>query len=137
MSTRLRGLLLKAAICALLVTTATEPARANSIPTKSDVVWIGVAIAAIGAGIGIGVYAAVHHGHTISGCAFSGPNGIELRSGGDGQVFSLTGETAAIRPGERVRVSGSKVKHSAGGDRQFTVDRITRDYGACKAPSAP
>lgn len=141
MSAQLRSFVCKAAICALLVATTATAKAQSSTPiggvTKSDAVWIGVAVAAIGAGVGIGVYYAVHHGHTLNGCAVSGSDGLQLQNRGDGQTYALAGEVAAIKPGDRVRVSGKKAKKSSGAAPQFTVDKVTKDYGACKVESAP
>lgn len=121
-----------ALVCGLaLGGVAPEKARANSIPTQSDVVWIGVAIGAIGAGIGIGIYFAFHHGHSLNGCAISGANGLEIKNRGDDQTYSLVGAVSAIKPGDRVRVSGKKAKKSAGSAPQFVVEQLSKDYGAC------
>lgn len=94
-----RSIYAKIAVCALLATVATKPAAANSIPTNTDVVWIGVGVAAIGAGIGFGIYFAVHHGHSLTGCAVSTANGIELQNEGDQLSYALVGEVAGIRSG--------------------------------------
>ncbi len=119
-----------AAVCALLVTAATKPAAANSIPTKTDVVWIGVGVVAIGAGIGIGVFYAIHHGQSLTGCTVAGVSGLEFENKGDQRRYSLVGAIDAIKPGERIRVSGKKVK-TAGPTPQFLVDHISKDFGAC------
>lgn len=128
-----KKILAKAAICVLLVTAATEPAVANSIPTKSDVVWIGVAIGAIGAGIGVGIYYAVHHDHSLTGCAVSVAGGLRLQNKGDQQTYSLVGAVNGIKPGERIRVSGKKVKKTTGPSPEFLVEQLSKDYGPCPA----
>ena len=133
MKTEHRNIFAKAAICALLLTAATKPANANSIPTTSDVAWIGVGIAAIGAGIGIGIYYAVHHSHSLTGCAASGANGLQIESEGDQQTYVLVGEVAGIKSGERVRVSGKKSKPNTNSSRQFLVEKLSKDFGACKS----
>ncbi|MGB6690302.1 MAG: hypothetical protein WBE76_20910 [Terracidiphilus sp.] len=130
-----RGFLAKVAICALLVT-ATAPAKAQSGGpiggvTNSDAAWIGVAVGVIGVGIGIGVFYALHHGHSLSGCAVSGSNGIELQNHGDQQTYALIGEVSAIKPGDRVRVSGKKEKKNSGVTQQFLVEKLNNDYGVC------
>src|SRR3954454_10693096 len=119
-------ILAKAVVCALLVTAATKPAVA-SIPTKADVAWMGIAIGAIGAGIGVGIYYAVHHNHSLTGCAVSGTNDLELENHGDQQTYSLVGAVSAIKPGNRIRVSGKKVKKSAGPIPQFLVEELSKD----------
>ena len=137
MSSQLRSSVCKVSIFVLLLAVAPRPAGANSIPTKSDVAWIGVAVAAIGAGIGIGFYAAVHHGHNLNGCTVSSANGLQLQNHGDGQTYSLSGDIAAIKPGEHIRVSGKKAKTSTGSARQFVVESLSKDYGACIVEAAP
>ena len=137
---QIRSFLSKAAICASIAT-ATATAQ-SSTPiggvTKSDAAWIGVAVAAIGAGIGIGIYVAVHHGHRLNGCAVMGANGLQLQNKGDGQTYALSGDIAAIKPGEHVRVSGKKAKAGSSATPQFIVENLSKDYGACKEqPATP
>lgn len=140
MRAQYRSIFAKAAVCALLITAIAPLTAQSSTPiggvTNSDVVWIGVAIGAIGAGVGIGIYYAVHHGNSLNGCAVSGSDGLQLQNRGDGQTYALTGEVAAIKPGDRVRVSGKKPRQSGGGAREFVVERLTKDYGACEVQSA-
>jgi hypothetical protein len=101
------------------------------------VVGIGVGIAAGGAALGIGVTYALHHGHSLNGCVVTGAGGLELQNQGDEQTYALIGETAAIKPGEHLRVSGKKEKASAGAARQFLVEKLAKDYGSCApAPGA-
>jgi hypothetical protein len=136
MKTGRNRILAVAAVCTLLVTAATEPAAANSIPTQTDVVWIGVGVAAIGAGIGIGVFYALHHQPSLIGCAVSGANGLELQNKGDQQTYSLVGAIGTIKPGERICISGKKVKKTAGRAPQFLVEHLSKDFGPCAAQSA-
>ncbi len=131
-----RKILAMVAACALLLAaTATAQPQSGTIGgvTGGDAVAIGVAIAVIGAGIGFGVFYAVHHGHSLDGCAVSGANGLELQNRGDQQTYALVGDTAGIKPGERVRISGKKEKKSGGAHPQFLVEKLNKDFGACKA----
>ena len=123
-------------LCFTLGFSAT-PAGAGSLPTKSDIVWIAVAIGAIGAGIGIGVYFAIHHSHSIRGCAISDPTGLELQTEGDQQTFQLMGITSDVKAGDRVKVVGKK-KGNGSGNRSFLVEKLAKDYGACHVlPARP
>jgi len=131
-----RNLLAMVAACSLLVT-ATDTAKAQIGVTKSQADWIVVGIAAIGAGIGLGIYFAVRpHGHSLTGCAGSGPDGPELVSENDQQIYALTGELAGIKSGERIRVSGKKEMKKASAPQQFLVEKLNKDLGACKAQPA-
>jgi hypothetical protein len=81
------------------------------------------------------VYYSTHHGRTLRGCAVSSPGGMELMNEGDQQTYALTGETAVIKAGDRVRVSGKKTKGDPN-HRQFVVKKLSKDYGACKVTLA-
>ena len=136
MGLRRNVILATSAVCALAVI-APPPATAQIGVSNSDVVWIGVAIGAIGAGIGIGIYYAVHHSQSMTGCTVSGAGGLELQNKGDQQTYVLIGAVSAIKPGERIRVTGKRVKKSAGPAPQFLVDHMAKDYGSCPQPATP
>jgi hypothetical protein len=135
-----------AAVCALLasVNTSSPLARCQSSsgwlgdigPTKGQVAAVGAGIAAVGATVGVGVYYGVHRSHMLTGCAVSGANGIEVQNHHDRHIYVLVGEVADIKPGDRVRVSGKKERESSEAPRQFLVEKLQRDYGACTVEHA-
>lgn len=112
------------------------PAKADDLQKAAVVVIAGVAV--IGAAIGIGIYYAFNHGHSIKGCAVDGPNGLELRNESDQQTFQLVGITTDVKPGDRVKVTGKKKKLAKGStaNPNFLVDKLSKDYGACVATTA-
>ncbi len=137
MVTPYRFILVNLAVCALLLPASQQAGAAtvrahpnNSIPTKGQDELIIAAIVVIGAAIGIGIYVAIHHGSTITGCAASGPNGLTLENEGDQQIYALMGDVAAVKPGDRMRVSGKK-KKASGATHPFLVDKVKTDFGAC------
>ena len=140
-----RNILAKVAMCTLLVTTtvtATAQKGAsprNSIPTSGQVYTGAVAIiAVVGVGAGIGIYFLVHHNHSLTGCASVTPDGLRLQTQGDDRSYSLVGEIAAIKPGDRVRVSGKKQNKDGGGAQLFLVEKVAKDFGSCKVqPATP
>ncbi|MFZ0661669.1 MAG: hypothetical protein WAM66_03170 [Acidobacteriaceae bacterium] len=92
---------------------------------------------AVVAGIGFLIYYSVHHGRSLKGCITSGPDGLQLVNEGDQRSYNLSGRTATIQPGDRVRVKGKKIKN-APTHRQFAVAKVSKDYGACRvSPAAP
>jgi hypothetical protein len=112
----------------------------NPIPRPQDTIGathgqIAAVIAGIAGGglaLGIGITLAVkHEGHALTGCARSGPDGMTLTSDSDKQTYALLGEVAGIKPGERVRVSGKKGKGKTAGTREFLVEKVSKDFGAC------
>ncbi len=134
-----RMILANVAACALLATTAAA-ARAQIVAEgpcigacKSEIVGILVGLGVGGAAIGAGVYYAVHHNHSLDGCAVSGPSGLELLNRGDRKTYSLLVATAGIEPGHRIRVSGKKEKKDSGAPQDFLVEKLKKDYGPCAA----
>ena len=122
-------------LCAFCLTT-TRTARAG-IAGASDAKSTGVIFAIVGVGalIGLGVYYAVHHGHSLRGCASSRPDGIQLLNESDQKTYLLGGNVNGVKPGDRVRVSGDKQKNGGGG-RQFFLKKLSKNYGSCSVPAS-
>ncbi len=118
-------------VCVLCLLLLATPSRAKADQIQNDVIGVAIAIAAVGAGIGIGVFYLIHANNSLNGCTASSATGLELRQKDDAQVWVLIGDTAAIKPGDRVRVSGKKKKKNGSGARQFVVEKLAKDYGAC------
>ena len=136
MPSSLRRTCILSLIC-LLAALSTRPAQAqlgNVGISKGQATAIGVGIVAIGVAIGIGVYFLVRTPPTITGCAVTGPTGLSLQAAGDSHTFLLTGDTAAITPGDRVKLKGKRQKKDAAGNRAYLVTILKKDYGPCTAP---
>jgi len=103
--------------------------------SRTQVALSVTAAAAIVVATTVGVtYAVQSHNHTLQGCVFSGPGGLELRTS-DSKTYALQGYAATIKVGERVKLHGSKLKKSkdSTGDQVFAVERLSKDYGQCSA----
>jgi hypothetical protein len=103
------------------------------IVSNGKIAGVAAGIAGAGAAIGIGVFYAVHHGHSLTGCAVLGSDGIELVSEGVHETWLLVGEVNDIKPGERVHVSGKKEKKDSANTRQFLVEKVSKNFGPCDA----
>lgn len=118
----------------------TAPVAKADLPYSSNnaknagVIIGGVAVVA---GIGFLIYYSVHHGQSLKGCVASTPDGLQLVNERDQRSYDLTGETASIKPGDRVRVKGKKIKGDPN-HKQFVVTKLPKDYGVCRAiPPTP
>jgi hypothetical protein len=123
-------------VCASLLAL---PARvkADKIVSNGEIVGGIVGIAAAGVAIGVVAYYLIRK-VSITGCAVSNQNGFELRNESDQQAYMLTGATADIKVGERIRVKGKKKKKDSSGGRTFLVEKLTKNYGPCKVlPATP
>jgi hypothetical protein len=106
-------------------------------PSKGEIVG-GIVGAAAGLAVtGYLIYHYSHRGRSLRGCAVASAGGLQIVNEGDQRSYDLTGETAMIKTGDRVRVSGKKVKGDPN-HRQFVVTKLSKDYGACRvAPATP
>jgi hypothetical protein len=114
------------------------PAKAETLKTAADQIVIG--IVAVAGAITVGVIFAIHHHNMefVRGCAASGPDGLALQNEGDQKTFQLLGKTADVKPGDRVRVKGKRVKSTKGSNSNptFQVEKLANDYGVCKVPAS-
>lgn len=125
-------------VCTFLITSSRQAdAQIGISKGQGDAIIAG--LVAAGAVIGVVIYFVVRQPPSITGCAVTGPNGLTLQNEGDQQTFLLVGDSATIKPGDRIRVKGKKKKKVAGSTtRTFIVEKISKDFGPCKAaPPAP
>lgn len=103
-------------------------------PSKGEVIGIGIAaVAVVAAVIIIPVEVSKSH-HTLKGCIFSTPSGLELRTT-ENKTYALSGTTTDLAPGSTVRLHGDRQKHdkNATGDQVFLVQKMQKNYGPCQA----
>jgi hypothetical protein len=114
-----------------LVFPGVRPARA-SIPTGTQVVLIFVAVGVVGAGVGITIYHFAHKAPSLTGCTVASAAGLSLVTESDRKTFALIGDTAGLKAGERVRVTGKRGKQDPAGTT-FLVEKVGKNFGTCPA----
>lgn len=130
-------LIVRLTVVLLCLTVVTKAAKADAqIPVsgKQAAGIFGVLIG-VGVGIGVGVYFLVRAPHNITGCVSDVDGGLQITDEKGMNHYLLSGETAAIKPSERVRLSGKPGK-GANMQRTFFVKTVTKDYGACRVGAA-
>ena len=137
MRKQLRFTLVVALITAVLLACRPAQAQFGTAPigvSKGEAVAIILGMAAVVTVITVGIVYAVKHKPSITGCAVEGSSGLTLQNEADSQSLVLTGNTAGIRPGDRVKVNGKREKQAKGAaTRGFVVANLKHDYGACPA----
>ncbi|MGO9340613.1 MAG: hypothetical protein ACLPY1_24330 [Terracidiphilus sp.] len=115
----------------------TSHAAFDGLGTDSKTTLVVATLVAVVAVIGVAVYFAVHHAHTVKGCVAGDGAGLELQTE-DSRSFVLLGATTGIKAGDRVKVTGARKKKVNGvSDRaSFVVDKLDKDYGVCTASPA-
>lgn len=123
----------RAVLVVVLFTVLATPARADLKSQVNNGILAGVAVAA--AVVVVAVVLVVHYSkkRTVAGCVTSGPNGMTLTDEKDKQIYALSSNTEGIKPGNRMKLHGKKVK-SKGPDKTLAWETrsVAKDYGVCQ-----
>lgn len=69
----------------------------------------------------------------ITGCVTSGENGMRVTDEKDKRSYALSGNTADIKPGDRMTLQGKKIKpKDAGKPVVWETKTISKDFGVCQ-----
>lgn len=116
-------------LCLALATPTDAQITGNFCPNCTAIV-VGAAVGV--AAIVVIVVVLLTHKKKITGCANASDKGMSITDESDKQTYALSGDTAGIKAGERVRLQVKKVK---GSDKKsaptWQVEKVVKDYGAC------
>jgi hypothetical protein len=127
-----RGVLI-VVLCGALATPARAQSGGGRIgPSNGTIVG---AIVGIAAALVVVAVVAIHYSkkRQITGCVNSAGSGMTVTDEKDRQVYTLSGNTAGIKPGDRMKLQGKKVK-SKGADKTliWEATRVSKDLGVCQ-----
>jgi len=109
-------------------------AQPNSLDNLARNVVIG--IVAVSAALVVITVVIVHESRkkrTVTGCVASGANGMSVTDEKDKRIYALSGNTADIKPGDRVTLQGKNAKSKdAKAPLAWDVNKETKDFGACQ-----
>lgn len=100
-------------------------------PSKGAIVG---AIVGVVAAVAVVIIVAIHYSkkRTITGCVKPAQNGMIVNDEKDKLVYSLSGDTADVKPGERMTLQGKRIKPNAGTPLGWEITKIRTDYGVCQ-----
>lgn len=111
-------------------------------PAKADSGKIGGVGTGTIVGVIVGVVAAVaviaivaiHYSRkrTITGCVKPTPNGMTVSDEKNDRIYTLSGDMAGIKPGERLTLQGKKIKPTAGNSLGWEITKMQTDLGICQ-----
>jgi hypothetical protein len=113
-----------------------KPAEAQLIngqvgPSGGPIV-VGIVVTAVA--LVVGTILIIHYSkkRAITGCVSSGETGMTVTDEKDKQIYALSGDTVGVKPGDRVRLQGKKVKPK-GSEKTLVWEttQVNRDYGLC------
>jgi hypothetical protein len=89
----------------------------------------------VGAGLVVATVLIIHYSkkRTLTGCINSAENGMIVMDEKDKQTYALSGDIAGIKPGERMKLRGKKLK-AKNHDKtmMWEVREVSRDFGVCQ-----
>jgi len=118
-----------ALVCVLSVALSTET-KADSLKTTGELV-----VAAIVAVVAVVTVLVITHStknRTITGCVNSDESGMRVTDEKDKHVYALSGNTASVKPGDRVTLMGKKIKPQADATFAWETKKVTKDFGVCQ-----
>jgi len=118
------------ALVCLLFLADTSKADAQIAPSGKQAAGIFAALIGAVVGVGVGVYFLVRAPHNITGCVSTAGGNLQLSDEKSTNRYLLEGDSAALQPGERVRVNGKPGKDSQK-RRTFFVHKVSRKLGSC------
>ena len=124
-----RGVLI-VVLCVALAT----PANAST-DLQSNARNIVIGIVAVAAGIVVITILVIHHSkkQTITGCVNSAGSGMTVTDEKDKLVYALSGNTAGVKPGDRMKLQGKKLKAAGAGQTPvWQTTEIKKDLGVCR-----
>jgi hypothetical protein len=104
-------------------------------PTSGEIAGVAVGVGAAATAV---VLVSVNHAHhTLKGCVFNGPSGLQLRTE-ELRDYVLTGSTTNLEVGSTVRLHGDRQKHdkAASATQVFLVKELKKSYGPCSVLAA-
>jgi len=118
-------------LCVALVTPAGAQSGGKIV---SNGTIVGVIVGVVAAVVVVALVA-IHYSkkRTITGCVSSAGSRLTITAENDKQVYVLSGNTAGIKPGDRMRVQGKKVSSkSTSQTLVWEAKAVSQDFGVCQ-----
>jgi hypothetical protein len=109
---------------------AQKPRAEDTLKTEVDhdtaAIVVGVVVVTV-----VAVYLLTRKS-TVTGCVVAGDHGMTLAADG-GRTYSLSGDTAGVTPGNRMKLQGKKQKAAdSSSPLIWETKKISKDYGSCR-----
>lgn len=121
------------ALSVALPTSAEAQTGSSKIVSNGTIVGV---IVGVVAAVVVVAYLVIHESskkRTITGCVAPGDHGMSVTDEKDKRSYALSGNTADIKPGDRVTLQGKKIKaKDAGKPALWETKAISKDFGLCQ-----
>jgi hypothetical protein len=120
-------------IVALCVALSPSAEAQDKIVSNGTIVGV---IVGMVAAVAIVAYVVIHEStkkRSITGCVVPAENGMSVTDEKDKRSYALSGNTGDIKPGNRMTLSGKKIKpKDAGKPVVWETKTISKDFGVCR-----
>jgi hypothetical protein len=69
---------------------------------------------------------------TTTGCVSPAQNGMTVTNEKDKRVYTISGDTTGVKPGDRMTLHLKKVKTKGSNTLTWETKKITKDFGVCQ-----
>ena len=120
------------AVIFVLCLALAKEAKADSLKTTGELIIVAVVAVAAAVVVVTALVVKQAKGRTITGCVNSGASGVLLTDEKDKRVYVLSGDTAGVKAGERMSLTGRKIKANSGATLVWETKKISKDLGSCQ-----
>ena len=124
--------LCRVVLVAILSVALVAPARPETLETAGKQITAGIVVVSAAVAVLV-ILLVVHYKRkrtSVTGCVRPETNGLSLTDEKDQRTYALSGDIAAIKPGERMMLEGKGRKEGA--TLVFESRKVSKDFGACQ-----
>jgi hypothetical protein len=118
---------------AILSLALSRNTSADTLKSNADNIIIGVV--AVVAVVVVVVAVVIHRSakqKTVTGCVTAAQNGMSVTDENNKRIYRLSGDTAAIKPGDRMTLRGKTIKPSGSNSLTWVTTGVAKDFGVCQ-----
>ncbi len=125
--------LFRMALIGVLCLVLSTAAAADQLQSDADhVLAAAIAVVAVVVVVTVVLIHQASSNRTITGCVLTAQNGLAVTGEKDKRVYTLSGDTAGVKPGERMTLHLKKIKTKGSTTLTWETKKVTKDFGVCQ-----
>lgn len=125
--------LIRVALIAILSLALSSNAAADTLKSNVDHALAGaIAVVAVIVVVTVILIQQASSNRTITGCVSSAQNGMTVINEKDKRVYTLSGDTTGVKPGDRMTLHLKKIKTKGSDTLTWETKKVTKDFGVCQ-----
>jgi hypothetical protein len=125
--------LFRIALIGILCLALSTSASADQLQSDADhVLAAAIAVVAVVVVVAVVLIHQASFNRTITGCVSSAENGMTVTNEKDKRLYTLSGDTTGVKPGERMTLHLKKIKTKGSTTLTWETKKVTKDFGVCQ-----